>query len=791
MNGISEAIGQELIRRRQQLIACAISERSGLQWCRNYSEFADDPVRVAFASAMADVPHPPAISVVATGGYGRQELAPHSDIDLTVIPLDEAHPDHDRIIRKLYDALDHIFATVLRLKVGYAYRLMVDVPGLDATTRSGLFDARWVAGATGPYEALRRALFERFPVGEFLLEKLRERKLAEAKFGDTPLAVELHLKESAGGLRSWHAANWLRQAIGELPLNPTAALDRMLWRRNALHAVSDRQMDLLTRAKQAEIADTIGQNVFDFGSETCLDALELHAAFRDSLERVQNGRFSVAIGVSAHRGELQIEPNSRLSEAAAGVAIGVQLGLAIQHIRVQTDGKVFGPEALFAISQGTKTLEALDRSSLLEQLLPEFTACRTLMPHDSAHCYSVFEHTLRAVREMELIESTSPFYALKMGLKSLAPLTLGILLHDAGKIKTDKPHSEAGADLAKKLVKRWNISDSTGALVVWLVRHHLDMAKMIRMRDISHPATAAELAKLVKDRERLDCLTLLTYCDIRAVSPDAWTPSQESFLLELHARTAEHLDARSDSVAPAESYRQRLRAALPSGESSHESVEAFLGRLPAHYIMSTTPEALRLHVKMAEVAASEGIAVDFEPRQDLGWTDITICCPDRAGLLSEILAAIYAHELVINGIRAATATGSPALALDVFSVSFRNGSIPAATARSLDANLRAVLERRISGDELLRRSGKNPHQPQTMLTVQFHPGTPAILEVRAPRGRGMAYRLSRMIAEQGWNILAARLGQWAGQGAASFYLDVPAETNLLPQDVEAALAAKV
>jgi [protein-PII] uridylyltransferase len=34
----------------------------------------------------------------------------------------------------------------------------------------------------------------------------------------------------------------------------------------------------------------------------------------------------------------------------------------------------------------------------------------------------------------------------------------------------------------------------------------------------------------------------------------------------------------------------------------------------------------------------------------------------------------------------------------------------------------------------------------------------------------MPYRFSRLFAEQGWNVVSARVGQWAGNGAAAFYL---------------------
>jgi [protein-PII] uridylyltransferase len=55
----------------------------------------------------------------------------------------------------------------------------------------------------------------------------------------------------------------------------------------------------------------------------------------------------------------------------------------------------------------------------------------------------------------------------------------------------------------------------------------------------------------------------------------------------------------------------------------------------------------------------------------------------------------------------------------------------------------------------------------------------------------MAYRLSRLIAENGWNILTARVGQWAGRGAAAFYIQGDGGRALTEDEVRAALDPKV
>src|SRR5205085_7212812 len=87
------------------------------------------------------------VAIVATGGYGRRELCPHSDIDITFIPHRENDTTVDRIIKEMFTLLMRVFMDANGLSVGYAYRLLPDCAGLDHHTTSGLLDARLIAGS--------------------------------------------------------------------------------------------------------------------------------------------------------------------------------------------------------------------------------------------------------------------------------------------------------------------------------------------------------------------------------------------------------------------------------------------------------------------------------------------------------------------------------------------------------------------------------------------------------------------------------------------------------------------
>lgn len=208
--------------------------------------------------------------------------------------------------------------------------------------------------------------------------------------------------------------------------------------------------------------------------------------------------------------------------------------------------------------------------------------------------------------------------------------------------------------------------------------------------------------------------------------------------------------------------------------------------MPAHYVVSVGPELARLHLSMIERAKRGEVLIELFDQNEPGLTDITVACPDAPGLLSKALAVLYAHDLSIHGLRAGTTSDAQPAVLDVFSVSFAGRVLPPATAQAAAASLKAVLSGSLDPDELLRKMGKDPMRRQQVFTYRYLPGSPGILEVQAPRGRGMAYRLSRLIAANGWNIVAARVGQWAGRGTAAFYLE-----GASPEVVEALLKGHV
>lgn len=749
----------------------------GLSWCERHTRLADEVVR-------AVVPPGSPLAVLATGGYGRQELSPFSDADLTVVPFDDAAPGLDDAVRRLYRDLHDAFAE-FGLPLGYAFRLVSDAPGLDPKTRTGLLDLRLVGGDPRPVRALSAALFESFPAGDFALAKIEEREAARARTNDTPLAAEPDLKEGAGGLRDFHAANWLRIAVGERPVPPSPAFDAVLRARNALHRAAGRAQDRLALTRLADVAQRAGQPIRAYGDDLAWARLRLARDYARAVARLGEARFELSPGVAASRGEIRIVPGTEAGEAAVGVSIGVRLGLTVGDYPGTATAET-GPETMRAIASGERTLRALDDAGLLATLVPELTALRTRLPEDAVHGYTVMEHTLRAVGEIDGLPEDGFPGELLAGLPDRSRLVLATLLHDVGKRNGDEGHAERGERMAAAVARRWRLAEPVVDDVAWLVREHLTMARFIRVRDLERPETIEEFAGLVGTPNRLALLTLLTYADIRAVAPGVWTHATGTFLRQLYERTLARLEAVRPPGGDLEGYRRRLVRRLNEGPSDAEAVERFVGAMPADYLASTPAELVAVHLGYARRALEGEPTVEAHPRPDLNATELTVVCSDAPGLLSQLLAVLYASDLGIVSLRARTAETQPPIALDSFVATFGGGPIPAATLRTLSEALRAVVRGERSADDVLRSRGLDPLRPQELFRWNYVEGLPGILEVRAARGRGMPYRMARQLAALDWNVVSARVGQWAGNAAAAFYVVGPGGRALRKEEIEAA-----
>lgn len=765
---------------RQALLEELRDLPSGAEWCHRHTHLCDEVIRELATEDGA------LYAVIATGGYGRRELAPFSDIDITIVPVDDANPEVDRAIRQLYRSLHAVFLD-LGLEVGYAYRLVSDAPGLDAVSRTALLDMRLVAGNASLFHSLRRALDDSLSPGEFIVEKIREREAAFVKYNDSPLVVEAQIKEGAGGLRCRHVADWIRACIGERSAAPTEAYERMLMVRNLLHLASGKRQDLLSRGRQETVGGMLGLDGFRVASQVAADGVELHRDYCQTLERLHEARFSLASGVLALRGEVRLDGNVDPAQAAVGVATATRLRLRVPDVRMVPHGPVDGPTAAYALSMGEATLRNLDRAGLLDELLPELTACRMVVPEEGHHTWTVFEHTMRVVRHIDSLHPGNFLGDVRESVSEPEALYLAALLHDVGKRFPELDHSSVGAEIAREIGKRWGLGEDVVENVAWLVREHLVMSRFIRIRDLMRPETIDEFAAIVGNVDRLAMLTILTWADASSVADGTWTAAQDTFQHQLYHKTAARLQ--DDWVGPdPNSYRRKLARQL-NAAPEESGFEEFLEKLPASYLLATSSDAIRLHYHYVISALQGDPTVDFYARPELSASDVTVAAIDRPGLLSDLLGVFYAHDISVQAIRAATIPGDQPVAIDVFTLAFGGKPVPAATAvEARNVTLR-VLRGEASVDEILKERGKDPDRKQSIFRYTYTEGEPGVLEIRAPRGRGMAYRFSRLISAQGWNVTAARVGQWGGSGAAAFYIVGPDGRAIPHGDVDHVLGS--
>jgi len=197
---------------REEARQLLMADGSGLNCAHRISWLQDQIITVIYDFTVRHV-YPKqagAFSVTAVGGYGRDTLAPGSDIDLLFLfqpkPASETHKAVEFILYMLWD---------MGFKVGHATRTVEECireAKSDMTVRTAILETRYICGNV----ALERELQARFDKEivtntgpEFIAAKLAERDERHRKAGDTRYLVEPNVKEGKGGLRDLHTLFWI------------------------------------------------------------------------------------------------------------------------------------------------------------------------------------------------------------------------------------------------------------------------------------------------------------------------------------------------------------------------------------------------------------------------------------------------------------------------------------------------------------------------------------------------------------------------------------------------------
>lgn len=658
------------------------------------------------------------IAIVATGGYGRQELSPFSDIDITFIPHRDGDPTIDRIIREMFTMVMDICISRCGLEVGYAYRLLEDCAALDHQTASGLLDARLIAGSERLFIRFEDAFWMGFNPADFIFTKINEREKSLKKWGCSPRVVEPQLKEGPGGMRDLHTAVWLVQAranlaaarvrgnrafdvlvretgVTQIEAERLAHAKELLFRaRNALHALVGSERDELVITRQEEVAALLGYEHPDCpkGSPPVerfmadvYPALALIRRIADQMiRRVGSSRLILGIGLDCKHRQI-IPANSALQNDdpawllwACELAQMYKLDLGERLERAAVALVEIEPVLPDAVQSALVFTRILSRRggvySILQKMadlgilgwyLPEFGRLMDLIPYDPSHDHTVGQHSLRVVRNLEaLLEAEGPeeFAEMRRVMEELPhpeQLFLAALLHDGGKATPGRPHAEISEELAEVVCRRLNWTDEAAANVKFLVRQHLLMAETSRLRDLNIEETIRDFTQVVNDPDRLNMLYLLTYADTRAVGSGVWTQVIGRFLRDLWLRASSVLCTDEplgyDDASIARA-RRRLMKDLSLENLPEEEVNEHIQAMPPEYLLNHTLNQIALHIGFIRRVRSGELVSDFHDERDATYTELTVSVIDdpKPGLLAKITGALYAADVEIHSAQVLT-----------------------------------------------------------------------------------------------------------------------------------------
>ena len=306
------------------------------------------------------------------------------------------------------------------------------------------------------------------------------------------------------------------------------------------------------------------------------------------------------------------------------------------------------------------------------------------------------------------------------------------------------------------------------------------MSNTAQSRDLGDRRTIETFAAVVDTVEHLQCLLILTICDIKAVGPGVWNGWKGQLLRTLYYETDRLIGGQARTVGLAErlvSAQQELRAALPHWPE--EELDTYMGRHYAPYWLRVDLESKLRHAELLRSVADQPTPLVMKVATDAfrAVTELTLVAPDHPRLLSIIAGACSTAGA--NIVDAQIFTTTDGLALDTFSVS-RAFDMDTDEERRAD-RIVSTIQRALRGEIRLaqviaarRKQAKTgeatfPVDPEVIIDNKAS-NRHTLVQVSGNDRPALLYDLTVMIAKLSLNIASARVVTFGEKAVDTFYV---------------------
>ena len=637
------------------------------------------------------------IAVLALGGYAREQMAPHSDIDILILYRGRITWQQEEFISA--------FTTVmwdLGTNPGIQIKGLKDVMKAameDEVVRTSFIDNRFLFGSKTDYKSYLKIINDKVMEkgkNEFLMMKIDSVRTRNRKFRDSIFRLEPNIKEGTGGIRDINTIYWICKILYKTSnlqetvkhgILTSLEYDTLIENcgllfsvRNEVHYHHNRKYEIMSLEAQIEVAKNLGYSGTDSVHSVELFMRDYYIRAKQTAEITQKVISRTLAKLAARKlirkthisklsdGYMQYantitvsskdvfkdNPKKLITVFAFAANKGLKMSdsicelikdnlYLIDNAYVKEYGKLF-IKTISAYPKSFRIVSDMYKCRVLQTIIPEFEGLECRPQFDYYHHYTVDEHTILALDYIDkLMGSIPPALADYQGaiqeMERRDLLAITIILHDIGKGQ-GKNHSLVGAKMAKKICSRLGLSMDDNDTVCIMVEHHLLMSHIAQRRDLHDIDVIEHFTSFLNSVEELRILFLLTYADMNAVGGATFNEWKNNLLKELYEKSVkainnENVQDEFDIVL------KRRRNKLKERCKNLPEIFADSLTLDDEYVYSTKAVHIIRYLQLArEVENDEHIVVELDIREDLNSIEVIVCAEDRVGLLSRICGAL-------------------------------------------------------------------------------------------------------------------------------------------------------